>query len=239
MRVTDYAKVITLTTYNRTDYLRQALDALGRCSGVEDYTLIVSAEPGFQDVLDIIKSVNFCDVTLNINSRVLGNSLNTLVAIDYGFHITDFFVIHLEDDIIFARDALEMFEACAVKYQNNPHVFSVTAYNPEKNMLSERDMKRMSFRQWFHPWGWGTWKHKYDAIRNDWAIKNWDIHINNNLRNGRFEIFPVVSRAQNIGVVGGVHARYYSKEWYKKNHMAINFADGYSSDTPWAFGLDS
>lgn len=234
-----YTKVITLTTYNRADYLRQALEALGRCNGVSDYTLVVSAEPGYQDVLDIIKSVNFCDVILNINPRVLGNSLNTLVAIDCGFLVTNFFVIHMEDDIIFARDALEMFETCAIKYRNNPHVFSVTAYNPEKNTPSEHDPKRMSFRQWFHPWGWGTWKPKYDAIRDDWAMKNWDIHINNKLRNGRFEIFPVVSRAQNIGAVGGIHARYYSKEWYKENHTATNFADSYSSDTPWTLDLDS
>lgn len=237
--MTDYVKVITLTTYNRVGYLCQTLDALGRCTGVSDYTLVVSAEPGFQDVIDIINKVRFCRVVLNINPRVFGNSLNTLVAIGRGFDMADFFVVHLEDDIVFAHDTLEMFEACALKYANNPHVFSVTAYNREKSTPIENNLRRLSFRQWFHPWGWGTWKHKYDAIKDAWAMKDWDIHINTKLRNGRFEIFPIISRAQNIGVAGGVHARHYDENWYKNNHAVVNFADNYQNNLPWMFDLDN
>lgn len=237
--MSNYRKIITLTTYNRANYLAQTLDALGRCSGVSNYTLVVSAEPKQQDVIDVISRVNFCDVMMSVNPSILGNSLNTLVAIERGFDIANFFLIHLEDDVVFARDTLEMFEASAIKYHDNHHVFSVTAYNPEKNTPVKKDLRRMSFRQWFHPWGWGTWIDRYDAIKDHWSPKNWDIHINTKLRNGRFEIFPVISRAQNIGAVGGVHSYHYSEKWYQENHAVANFADNYPDDSPWTFDLDN
>jgi len=215
------------------------MEALSQCCGISDYTLVVSAEPGFRDVLDVIKGIKFCNVVLNINPRVFGNSLNTLTAIGRGFEITDFFVIHLEDDVVFARDALLMFEECAKKYRNNPHVFSVTAYNSEGCAQSEENINRLSFRQWFHPWGWGTWKHKYDAIAGSWPMRNWDIHINTRLRNGRFEIFPIMSRSQNIGVTGGVHSNYYDETWYQKNHFATSFSRSHFNNYTWQHDLDN
>lgn len=225
-----YRKIITMTAFNRPKYLEAVLDALKVCDCIEGYTILARVEPGNQEVIDLLNSIDFCEKVVTVNSQVLGNCMNTLAALDDGFDKSDF-VVHVEDDIVLAKDALGLFEACRTRYEQNPHVFSITAYNADVNSQEE---KKLSVRQWFHPWGWATWINRHEAIRKQWDKKSWDTHVNLRLRNGRYEIFPMVSRAQNIGVEGGIHANWYPNTWYWQHHHVENFNQEISA-SGWEF----
>ena len=49
-----YKKVITLSAYDRIDYLDQTLNALANCYGIEDYKLrcFIDLSPLYQSILD-------------------------------------------------------------------------------------------------------------------------------------------------------------------------------------------
>ena len=61
-----------------------------------------------------------------------------------------------------------------------------------------------------------TWK----EIKNSWDFKythgGWDINMSKNLRKDRYEIYPEISRIQNIGAKNGIHV--CNEEWHLKNH---------------------
>ena len=197
--------VITMTAFNRPQYLAQVLSYLSRCSGIEKYTLLpcVDPSPQVQEIADIFKTFKACPCYPLINGGVLGNSANTLKALSQGFSHSDY-VIHLEDDVLLASDALEMFEHCQ-RFGNDPLIFSVSAYRKSNINVDQRDMRSMNYTQWFSPWGWATWQDRWQEMRANWELTGWDIHLNENVRRGRFQIVPVLSRAQNIGAEGGTH----------------------------------
>ena len=85
-------------------------------------------------------------------------------------------------------------------------------------------------RRHFTPWGWGTWRDRFEAMASTYT--GWDAQMNFELRHperggpdfdrlgfglrgSRFEVFPLLSRANNIGIEGGIHAR-----WVGPDEMA-------------------
>lgn len=100
-------KTISLPVYRRPDRVRRLLETL-RANKPEGYTLFVSAEPGFPEVLDAVRSVDFMPVKLSVNRERLGlngNIKNALVmAMDAGSE----FNVALEDDIVLSPDAIRL-----------------------------------------------------------------------------------------------------------------------------------
>ena len=63
-------------------------------------------------------------------------------------------------------------------------------------------------------------------MRGRWAAKegtSWDIVVNNLIRGTRWEVFPTVSRVQNIGAEKGTHV--VNAEWHAKYHHVPVTAD--------------
>jgi hypothetical protein len=52
---------------------------------------------------------------------------------------------------------------------------------------------------------------------------SWDVIVNHALRAGRYEVFPAVSRIQNIGAERGTHVP--SAEWHAAHHHVAETAD--------------
>ena len=153
-------KVITTCQYKRPDYTRQMLEALRRCAGIEDYTILVHLEPGDEEVHSLLRGIDFAESRLIRNPYRLGVDINTENALRHGFGLADF-VIHLEDDIVCAPDALQYYEWCRERYANDPRVFSVTGYNRRQTPAPPEDHHTVHLRAWFHPWGFATWKDRW------------------------------------------------------------------------------
>ena len=214
-------KVITLTLCNRPEYTRRMFASLSKCVGIKDYLLLPQIEPVSHEVVSVARGVNFAECKYEINQKRLGCATNTFMALKRGFGLSDF-VIHVEDDVCLAPDALLYAEFCAKRFRDASDVYTVSLYHRGK--CDESQFYKVTKRNWFVPWGWGTWKNRWEepgGMTSNWDFeskpgdKGWDVNINERLRKGRNEVHPVLARSLNIGAEGGIHTP--SAKWHKEN----------------------
>jgi len=224
-------KIITMTAFKRPEYTRKVLDGLSKCKKIEEYVLMPHVEPGNQEVIDMIKGVDFTDCDYVINTLKWDINENTFRALSHGFMEGDY-IIHLEDDTVPAPDMLLYFEQMKHIYETDKDVLTICGYNKyEKQEVDEKDYYLMYRKQWFTPWGWATWKDRWEEIieprwhdnMDKWA---WGEYLNHSLRKEKFEIRPVLGRIQNIGAKEG---RFNPSEEYHRENQYNEI---------WAGGLD-
>jgi hypothetical protein len=202
-----------MTLFNRPQYTKRVLDCLSKSKGIEKYHLMIFIEPGNHEVVNMANSIRFTSKEININRRVMGCSTNIYNAIDAGFKKSDY-NIHIEDDICPSTDMLKYFEFCDYRYRYDLTVLTICAYH--KGKCGEDCYDKVFRNPWFTPWGWATWKDRWEDIKKHWNFNNaWDIQINNVIRKDRFEIRPHLARSQNIGEQGGTHV---SPEVFQRDH---------------------
>jgi hypothetical protein len=215
-------KVITLVLYNRPDYTRQVLDALRRCDGIEDYTLLPHIEPGNDCVLALVEAIDFAEVTITRNPVRLGIGRNTYLAWEHGARAADFF-IHIEDDTVPARDCLRYMEHCGRAYRDDQQVFSVASYN--RSPCEPARYYQIARRRPYTCWLVGVWRDRWEWIKRRWDPHpgRYAVHVTNQLSHYDLkEIHPLLSRSQNIGAEDGVHVP--SAEWHRLNHFTEHWA---------------
>lgn len=213
---------ITVSAYNRPEYLHRTLDALSRCDGIEDCRVAVMFDPceTTHKQGDMARGYGFTPFTFSSHA---GCNTAIQAAIQYGFdHMGSEFHVHFEDDTVPTRDCLRWLTWAGERYRHDPAVMSVSAYQRHSN----GQVNECGLRRWFTPWGWGVWRDRWDGISAGWTRSrevSWDIVVNHVLRAGRYEAFPTVSRVQNIGAENGVHVP--SAEWHHANHRVPETAD--------------
>jgi hypothetical protein len=222
-------KVITMTHFNRPKYSHLAMKWLSRCRGVSDYKIVCYLE--HSDIMRQMKNVIYSH-SANLDIQVvecgnrLGNSKNTQAALYHGFSIADY-VIHVEDDILLYPDALEYFEYCGKKFKQEKEVVNICSFVRLLNHVCPLENSNlMRTRRWFIPWGWATWKDRFDRmveldVFND--LPGFDNNINTML-NG-LEVHPLISRSQNIGASNGCHVE--SEVWHLNNHYTPIWMESY------------
>lgn len=223
-------KVISMCHYKRPDYSRQVLEALRACDGIGDYLLLPHVEPGNEEVRDLIEAIDFAECLPTFNERRLGVNLNTENALLDGFSFGDF-VIHIEDDILFAPDALRYFEWSSARYRADSSVFSVTGYHRRADPVSPEDFHRTRLRTWFHPWGWGTWRDRWELFsgRLHTSPCTWDVFLNINFcaearTSCCHEVYPELARAQNIGRYSSIGSTMTDEVWFFKYRHLTHWA---------------
>ena len=221
-------KVITMCHCSRPDYTRRVLDALRLCEGIGDYLILPHLEPGNEAVLAEIETIDFAECQPTVNATRLGVNRNTENALLDGFGLADY-VIHVEDDIVLAPDSLVYYEWCARRYRSDDRVFSVTTYNRRMEPATPADYHLVRLRKWFHPWGWATWRNRWETFsgRLYHCAMGWDVLLNTVHCNGGqtprcHEVYPELSRSQNIGIVSSRH--YLPPEWLLENHHLKHWA---------------
>jgi hypothetical protein len=219
-------KIITLSLYNRPGYTVKVLDSLQRCEGIKDYVIvpIIDKQEGTNNqefmraiLLKFAKSGLPVDLP-RFHEDNVGCNANIYTCLNIGFQFTDF-LIHVEDDIVLAKDALKYFEWADKQYKDDKEVFTVDAYNNEQHdtFPSAYEIKRS---QSFKPWGWGTWVDRWEGIKDRWQFGfeprrengqivfeggGWDVCMKKLLRGDRYRIYPRIARCLNIGAIGGAH----------------------------------
>jgi hypothetical protein len=219
---------IVMTLCSRPAYTKRVLDALARCDGIEDHRVILVCEPVCQEVIDL--AVEF-HKRPGIRATVLGQqaragcNMNTYTALAAGFEESDQ-VIALEDDTLPTRDFLRFMRWGLDEYMSDATVFSVCGY--QRTPLEEMSHRDVVIREsWFTPWGWATWRDRWDSVRESWPHDDrqisWDTVIHFGTRQGRCEVRPLVARVQNIGGEGGTHVP--SPVWHAAHHWNPNCID--------------
>ena len=123
-----YNKIIAIPVCKRPDYTLQVLEGIKRCYGSEDYVIIISAEPGYPEVIDAINSFSGLNIWISENTEKLGTGQNIFKCLSLGFNVSDFVII-FEDDIVPAKDCLKYMEWARDTYENDQTVFALTSYN--------------------------------------------------------------------------------------------------------------
>jgi hypothetical protein len=218
--------VVTMCHWKRPEYTRRSLEALSRCVGIEQCLLMPRVEPGCPEVEALVRAVDFCECRPAWNPARLGVNRNTYAALEGGFALADF-VVHVEDDVLLAPDALDYFWHARAAYHHDHEVFSVAAYHRVAAPLHLFSFHALGRRRWFHPWGWGTWRNRWDEVRGGLGRAlggpvTWDTWLGRNVvapdeGPGRREVYPVLSRAQNIGLVSSIHAT--TPAWHAEHHQ--------------------
>jgi hypothetical protein len=224
--------VITATHYNRADYTAASLAALAKCEGIGDCLYVARVEHSCDAVIAAVRAIDFCEVDLVINPQRLGCNANTIAAIEAGFDRSEF-VIHVEDDVLLAPDALAYFWWARAAYCGDPRVATVAAYNRDKQSPHPALHHHVHRRVWFHPWGWGTWRDRWRNTLADAAVGvgsgrlTWDTALGHRVVDAKLsEVYPVLSRSQNIGVRSSIHppGGFFTPAWHREHQHCPHWA---------------
>lgn len=219
-------KVITLALYNRPQYTRNVVEALKACAGIEDYVLLPHIEPGCEEVIEIVRSIEFAEVAITINPFLFGIGLNTFRTWEHAFQHADF-LVHMEDDTVPAPDCLKFFESASEFGLNDSRILSITAYNREP--CGPHEFYSFSCRPAFNCWIVGIWRSRWDWISSDWNPdpRRYANYLATRAQSeSLLELYPLLSRSQNIGAEGGVHVE--SAEWHRLNQHTEHWSGNYS-----------
>lgn len=207
-------KVVSLSFWRRPTYTRQVLYALKANSEIKNYHLVIGVDGGGDPrVLDEIEQIDFAPVTLLQHACNVGCNQNLKSTLSLAFSMSDY-VIHIEDDILVAPDALKYFE-WARRFEHDTRVLTVTSWKHDVGWqpTNPNDPKKETgFVGWmprFFAWGWATWRSRWKEIEEHWTTKgdyelSWDLRIMEIL-NGRGCLCPYAGRSNNIGEELGTH----------------------------------
>lgn len=198
-------KTISLTTNDRPHYLRQCLDCLAACEGVEDWVLCVVSEPNY-DCIEMIRGISFMRVNHFRNQVQMGVNPNTYLAVEHAFRIGSGYNVYLEDDVLLSRDALTLAE------QHRCAIFpELLAFRRRKEDLAQPQLVCRSAEEGLLGCGFAMWTKDWPRVRSHWFEVNppehkgetWDLALGAALEAAGTLIWrPMVNRSRHIGVTG-------------------------------------
>jgi len=213
---------VVITLCNRPAYTRKVLGALAMCDGIDSFPVALLCEPVNQEVIDV--ATQFTQLPgikawAMVGQTRVGCNVNTYAALASGFDHHDR-VIALEDDTVPGRDFLLFADWALDTYERDESVFSVCGY--QRTPLAEIGYRNAVIREaWFTPWGWATWRDRWDSVRDTWPSDDkqvsWDTVIDKLTRRDRTEVRPLLARIQNIGAEGGAHVP--DAAWHAEHHL--------------------
>jgi hypothetical protein len=219
-------RTLTVSAHRRPDYFARVLDALAWCDGVGEYIVTAVLDP-HELTEDIAHIAHQRGVQVCLLPSHYGCGATIRHCMELGFKASDYH-IHLEDDTVPSPDALRWFEWAG--RNASPMTLTVSGYNQHGG---EAAPNMAAWRKWFTPWGWATWREHWEKyLLPAWDTSFWDggvQRIRDNL--GMGEMFPRVSRIQNIGATRGAFCP--SEDFHRENHHATRVADGKNKTERW------
>jgi len=230
-------RAITMTAYRRPAYTREVLAALAKCDGIADWLLLPNVEPGSEEVVSAFRAWDACEMRLVVNEKRLGLNRNTHEAVFRAFKLRADVTLHLEDDTVPSPDALRYFDWAVrellmpdVKSPDGCQILLASGYNKPRREPPPHRSHDCETRPIWTPWGWAV-----DRKRLTWLIVNWcfrnrkcfTCQFRSQYRRTRREVFPILSRVQNIGYEKGENGR--TPQWYRANHRTPWVAAGESA----------
>lgn len=219
-------KTLTISGYNRPTYFAQVITALAYCDGIGEYNVVAVLDPSdkTEELVAIAAAAGVQAMTMQDR---LGCGTMIRYCMELGFRVSDYH-IHLEDDTVPSPDFLRWMEWG--RYNAPARTLTVSAYN-QRPGLAAADMA--STRTWFTPWGWGTWRSTFqEHIAPRWRADFWDGGVQAvRIATGSSELFPSISRIQNIGAEGGTFCP--SPEFHHLHHHAERVATLAEKQTKW------
>lgn len=221
-------KTLTVSGYNRPDYFAQVVHALSHCDGASEYQVwaVLDPCPVTWELVEIAKGAG---LQVIVADQHLGCGAAIRYALELGFAGSAYH-IHLEDDTVPSVDALRWFEWAG--RNASAMTLTVSGYNQHGG---DARPEQAGYRKWFTPWGWATWAdHFYQYLAPAWDASFWDGGVQRvRDRLGMGEVFPKVSRMQNIGATRGTFCP--SEDYHRENQLATRVAMPEEITERWVF----
>lgn len=161
---------IAVFAYNRSYYLKQVLNGLQKNTGVEKIYLF---QDGLKDneykiqwneVRNMINDITWCDKVCSFSDNNKGYAKLIVDGINFVLEENDA-VIVLEDNCVPEENFIDFMKQCFNKYQNDKNIFCVSGYSwPIEQEKTEYDIYGCGR---ICPWGWGTWKDRWEKYNSD------------------------------------------------------------------------
>lgn len=173
---------IILFVYNRPWHTEQTVEALKKNELASESDLFIFADgskvendENVRKVREYIKTVDgFKSVKIIEREENLGLANSVIAGVT---EIINKFgkVIVLEDDIVTSKYFLKFMNEALSVYKNRNDIFSVTGYNyPSSIFTIPFYYKKSVFLNYRPmPWGWGTWREKWEKV--DWDMKDYNV----------------------------------------------------------------
>jgi hypothetical protein len=224
---------ISMTGWRRPEYTGLVLRALEANAGSGRYTLVVALDGGPQadpEVERIVQAQTWpANLIVRKAERHEGCNLTTFAALDTAFGVTDTdYVVHVEDDVLLAADALAWFAWAGERYRADLQVLTVGAWRHDdgwqpdaQRPMNPEEHRQCRRRAFFCCWGWATWRDRWTVMRANWSRESdhtlsWDVRVSQ-LRGerGMVEVVPMISRAVNIGSMNGTHRGHHPLDYWR------------------------
>lgn len=204
---------IAITAYKRPHYLKQTLDslkisydfAMKQDSSLE-FILVASLEPGYNETLDVIKSVDFMPIKLHVNDSKLGLNANVFMSINRAFEISDV-VIGADEDVHYSEDFLWFCVSMLRTYKDDQSVLHITIANNNFNDINTNHVAR---KYGEYQCGTITWKDRWQWFSDNWLLANgnvsYDYGLSQKFPKDKCGIYSVVQRARHLGMYGGTYS---------------------------------
>lgn len=241
--------LVSLTAYNRPQYLKLVLDSL-RLAGTyasEPFTLVVRVDPS-DDTNEIVSLLSVPDLAClyTVNDRRLGLQANTYAALedawDFAPKLNQDFVLHAESDRFISPDAIKLSCWMRDQYRSDPSVIftslrGVKAFTPPHLANAVRRWDWFStgwFGMWLSTWNdhlKPIWDHSpYDSF--DWNIARrlmgWERRVDGYRRTQDpppfYQVTPFLSRSMHLWH-HGIHAPHFVSGVGDPEEENIPFAD--------------
>lgn len=223
--------IASMTAYRRPGCTRQVLEAFHRCEGWEEVPLLIQCEPGNAEVEKMVKEAS---PWARINPQRLGLNKNSHAALTRAacWDGADA-VLHIEDDTVLSPDALLYYRWALEQVRDRRDIFSVSGYNRADEEPARDAFGQTGERKWFTCWGWACTLERLKEMLDRWSFsrpKSFATHLNKKVRGSRLELYPLLSRVQNIGYTRCTSN--HSESWYRKHHRCKWVAEDVG-EAPW------
>jgi hypothetical protein len=204
---------MTMTAYNRLDTLEYAISTIFGNSLIDKFNLIINMDPS-ERTEEIKEFLSFYNLSVNINPERLGCNGNTIKSMNFQADRQEY-VIHLEDDIVYAKDFLEFISFCMKNH------FNIGSGYRSKGNSDRSNPNKVIKQGYFYPWGFCIKSSFYNEhIRSKLVIntpRSWDSQIHDVLKDTPLfeQYIPALSRTSNIGAIEGQHVP--DRQWHYKN----------------------
>lgn len=236
------AKTILCTLSRRPELTRKVLTALLECYGVSEYHVHLSVD--FDERYPELSSRviaqamwltnmlsgknNRYPATYQVNNPRLGIDRHKLALFPVAFQKSNA-VIHIEDDVMPARDFLRLMEWADQTYAGDPTVLSVQGYqrtgkeyqdDPANHYLVKASTN-------YTCWGWMTWRDRWNAVIGDESA--YRAYAGDEV-DGRFDFFwKEYCVAHHLRVIAPEIARIQNLVGFDEENRGQNWADPLSA----------
>lgn len=205
---------IAMPVCNRPEYTERAIKAIPL--GIPIYAHVDCQKDGLfnKEVLEVLKKH---DIVYEMAQDKLGCNGNVKAALELAWNsgLQPDVVVCIEDDIVVEPDAFDYIRWAANRYKHDPQYRTIGLWAHKQGWQPGRpfhpsELGKVMEQPKFSVWGWATWRDRWEEIRDRWTTgpdshdTSWDVVMLSQLE-GRKEVVPSISRANNIGELNGTH----------------------------------